>query len=128
MIFIIILFIFLLIAVYSDGRFGKIYNRQIIVGIVLGIGFRYYESGPPGIFSGLCSLMIPLLLLFPFFRIGTLGGGDIKLLATVAVFLTPAQTFLFMGVAFLTAQVFRLVDAIERPARRPRRRRAAAYY
>lgn len=36
--------------------------------------------------------------------------------------------FVFVGVAFLTTQVFRLVDAIERPARRPRRRRAAAYY
>ena len=36
--------------------------------------------------------------------------------------------FVFVGVAFLTAQVFRLVDAIGRPARRPRRRRAAAYY
>ena len=113
MIFIIILFIFLLIAVYSDGRFGKIYNRQIIVGIVLGIGFRSYESGPPGIFSGLCSLMIPLLLLFPFFRIGTLGGGDIKLLATVAVFLTPAQTFLFMGVAFLNGAMMALLKMMK---------------
>lgn len=36
--------------------------------------------------------------------------------------------FILLGVGFLTAQVFRLVDAIERPARRPRRRRAAAYY
>ena len=33
--------------------------------------------------------------------------------------------FLLVGVAFLTAQVFRLVDAIERPARRPRRRAVA---
>ena len=35
--------------------------------------------------------------------------------------------FVFVGVAFLTAQVFRLVDAIERPTRR-RSRRAAAHY
>ena len=35
--------------------------------------------------------------------------------------------FVLVGVAFLTAQVFRLVDAIERPARR-RRRRAAVHY
>ena len=33
--------------------------------------------------------------------------------------------FVFVGVAFLTTQVFRLVDAIERPARRPRRRAVA---
>ena len=34
--------------------------------------------------------------------------------------------FVLVGVAFLTAQVFRLVDAIERPARRTTRRRHAA--
>lgn len=36
--------------------------------------------------------------------------------------------FILVGVGFLTAQVFRLVDAIERPARRARRRSAAAHY
>ena len=30
--------------------------------------------------------------------------------------------FILVGVAFLTAQLFRIIDAIERPARRPRRR------
>ena len=35
--------------------------------------------------------------------------------------------FVLVGVAFLTAQVFRLVDAIERPARHHRRRAAAHY-
>ena len=30
--------------------------------------------------------------------------------------------FILIGVAFLTAQLFRIIDAIERPARRPRRR------
>ena len=36
-------------------------------------------------------------------------------------------TFFFMlvGVVFLTAQLFRVVDAIERPFRRPRRRAMA---
>ncbi len=33
--------------------------------------------------------------------------------------------FTLVGVATLTAQVFRVVDYIERPARRPRRRAAA---
>lgn len=113
MVIIVVLFIFLLIAVYSDGRYGKIYNRHILVGIALGIGFRYYESGPPGILSGLCSMVIPIILLFPLFRIGTLGGGDIKLLAAAAVFLTPARTILFMGVAFLTGAILALLKMIK---------------
>lgn len=34
--------------------------------------------------------------------------------------------FVLIGVVFLTAQIFRLIDAIERPARRHSRRRAMA--
>ena len=34
--------------------------------------------------------------------------------------------FIALGVAFLTAQLFRVIDIIERPARRPHRRRAMA--
>ncbi|MDN0031742.1 hypothetical protein [Oscillibacter ruminantium] len=29
--------------------------------------------------------------------------------------------FIMVGVGFLTAQLFRIIDAIERPSRRPRR-------
>lgn len=111
--YIIILFFFLLAAVYSDCRFAKIYNWHIIVGFLLGIGFRYYESGPPGVFEGMLSMVIPVILLFPLFRIGTLGGGDIKLLAASAIFLTPAQTVLFMGVAFLVGALEALLKMIK---------------
>ena len=34
--------------------------------------------------------------------------------------------FILVGVAFLTYQLFRIIDAIERPARRTSRRRAMA--
>ena len=33
--------------------------------------------------------------------------------------------FTLLGVAFVTAQLFRVIDAIERPTRRPRRRAVA---
>lgn len=33
--------------------------------------------------------------------------------------------FMLLGVAFVTAQLFRVIDAIERPARRSRRRAVA---
>ena len=35
--------------------------------------------------------------------------------------------FVFVGVGFLTSQMFRLIDAIERPARRSHRRASAHY-
>lgn len=43
-------------------------------------------------------------------------------------FTMTGWTFFFMllGVVFLTAQIFRLIDAIERPARRRPRGRAVA--
>ena len=98
---IVILFIFLLTAVYSDWRFGKIYNWQIILGSLAGICYRYYASGPPGALEGIGSAFIPILLVFPLFAIGAFGGGDIKLLAAAAIFFTISQTFMFLGAAFL---------------------------
>lgn len=103
----------MLTAVYSDRRFGKIFNLQIIFGIATGILFRYYESGPPGVLEGMFSFCIPIVFLFPLFRIGTLGGGDVKLLAAAAIFLTPARTILFMGTAFLTGALEALVKMIK---------------
>ena len=113
MILIITLVVFLLTAVYTDWRYSKIYNWQIILGLIAAVCFRYYSSGPPGILSGMCSFFIPVFLLFPLFRIGTFGGGDIKLLAVAAIFFTPAQTILFMGVAFLTGAIEALFKMIK---------------
>lgn len=98
---IVILFVFLLTAVYSDWRLGKIYNWQIFFGVIAGVCFNYFEAGPPGVLMGILSFMIPVVLTFPLFRIGTFGGGDVKLLAAAAIFLTPSQTFMFLGAAFL---------------------------
>lgn len=103
----------MLTAVYSDRRFGKIFNLQIIFGAAAGILFRYYGSGLSGVLEGMCSFCIPIVLLFPLFRIGTFGGGDVKLLATAAIFLTPAQTILFMGTAFLTGALLALIKMIK---------------
>lgn len=110
---IVILFVFLLTAVYSDWRFGKIYNWQILLGGLAGIGFRYYESGPPGVLEGILAALIPLFLIFPLFSIGTFGGGDIKLLAATAAFLTPSRTFLFLGAAFLIGALEALIKMIK---------------
>lgn len=110
---IVILFVFLLTAVYSDWRFGKIYNWQVLLGGLAGICFRYYESGPPGALEGMFAALIPLFLVFPLFRIGTFGGGDIKLLAAAATFFTFSRTFLFLGAAFLIGALEALIKMIK---------------
>jgi len=110
---IVILFVFLLTAVYSDWRFGKIYNWQIISGVIAGACFQCYEAGPPGVLIGIISFIIPILLIFPLFRIGTFGGGDVKLLAAAATFLKPSQTFMFLGAAFLVGAFEALIKMIK---------------
>lgn len=110
---IVILFIFLLTAVYSDWRFGKIYNWQIILGSLAGICYRYYAGGPPGVLEGICAAFIPILFIFPLFSIGAFGGGDIKLMAAAAIFLTISQTFMFLGAAFLVGAFEALLKMIK---------------
>ncbi len=107
------LLLFLLIAVFTDHKWGKIYNGQVVIGIFLGVGYRIFMLGPPAVWEGILSFLIPVVLLFPLFRIGTLGGGDIKLLAVAALFLTPYQTILFLGVTFFFGAVGALFKMIK---------------
>lgn len=85
---------------YTDCRFGKIYNWQITAVLLAGLLFKGSDTGAGGIFAGGLSIAVIFLMTFPLFAIGTLGGGDIKLLAAAAVFMTPVQALFFLVIAF----------------------------
>ena len=57
--------------------------------------------GLSGFFAALTAAGLTVLLLWPFYAMGGLGAGDIKLLAVIAVFLSPDALLRVVTVSFL---------------------------
>ena len=64
-----------------------------VPGLILGMVFRAAHSGAVGILEVLCAAGFTVLVLFPFYSMGGIGAGDIKLLAAVSAFI-PEKSYL----------------------------------
>lgn len=110
----IILGIVLVCAAAADLRTGKIPNRLIVAGFVLGLvcciwrgitEFPHIGTGEIRL-TGILPVLLSGAMLWLLFRIRALGAGDVKLLAVVACMSGPAvfiSVFLF---SFMAAAIY----------------------
>ncbi len=105
-------------AAVFDWRTGEIPNwltfGSLAAAFLGKLTFGYLSAGGPGALRGLMSALAAAILcaIIPFllFRVGAMGGGDVKLLVAVGVFLGP-----LVGVE---AQMYSfIVGALYAPAR-----------
>jgi prepilin peptidase CpaA len=85
------------VAAFQDLRTGLITNRIVLAGAIVGLAVSWTSAAVSGGGSGLLSAVglslfglllvgaVPMLL----YRAGGIGGGDVKLLATVGAVLGP---------------------------------------
>ncbi|MBR3366571.1 MAG: prepilin peptidase [Lachnospiraceae bacterium] len=88
-------------AVYTDIREGKIYNALTFSFFVGGVCLRILTGDAarvPGILGAAAAVTA---LLFPFYRLGGIGAGDIKLFAAAGAFMGPLLLAQCVGLAFL---------------------------
>lgn len=81
----VILFVVLLISVYTDLRFQKIYNGVLFPAALLSLAIHLVNNGLAGLIYSFKGLILGLGLFFIPFILGGLGAGDVKLLALVGV-------------------------------------------
>jgi len=79
----IMLFAFLLISVYTDIFYRKVFNFTSFPAIILGIGFNLLFFGLPGLKDSLAGFAAGFLCLFVFYLLGGIGAGDVKFMAAV---------------------------------------------
>lgn len=79
----------LVAAVVSDIRTHRIPNLLILGGLVLAFSARAYASGVSGLGSAALGLLIGFFLFLPFYALGGMAAGDVKLMAMSGSFLTP---------------------------------------
>lgn len=85
-----------LVAAYTDIRWGKIYNWLTLPAIVLGWVLNFAFDGLPGLGTSLAGFALAFGIGFVLFNLKALTGGDVKLIAAIGA---------LMGVKFAVAML-----------------------
>lgn len=99
----------LLWAAYSDVKSFTIPNSLTLAVLLLYIPFVLSSGGTVDWTAGLIVAAIVLVVGFVLFAFGTVGGGDIKLLAAVSAWAGPAYIFDFLITTGLVGGVLALI-------------------
>ncbi|MCK5708564.1 MAG: prepilin peptidase [Candidatus Aureabacteria bacterium] len=95
-------FFILIYSAYTDIMKGKIDNWITYPAIILGILFRFIQSGPSGFLSALFGAATGFIFMFIFFAAGGIGAGDVKLMTAVGAF---GGWYFLLWTLFFTAWV-----------------------
>lgn len=100
-------------AMVMDMLTGKIRNRLILVGFILGLLCKLQIHGASGGLAFASGVFLPFVWTFPLFAFGAVGAGDVKLLAVIGGFLGKAAmpqclflTLIFGAVAAILKMSF----------------------
>lgn len=88
-----IILMFLGTAVLIDVVSHRIPNSLVVILLLLGLLSRVIESGFLGFISSAAGFFVGGLLLLPFYAIGSMGAGDVKLMGAMGALLGPIQVF-----------------------------------
>ena len=94
----------------SDLRTRRIPNELVVVLAVLGLAYSTGTGAfPQGLLHGVEGLVTGLLIWLPFWLLGWLGAGDVKLFAGAAAWLGPWAALEAAGMGALVGGVLTLV-------------------
>lgn len=105
----ILLLLMLVMATYCDLRHHRIPNVVSIGGAFAGLIFNTYAFGGTGALTALAGIGIGLILFLPFYMLGGMGAGDVKLMGAVGAFLGPAHTALAVGLSLIAGGVLAVI-------------------
>lgn len=104
-----LLCIVLIISVYTDLRYKKIYNWLLIPATLLALAFHLYQGGTGQLWWAVKGLLLGIGLLFIPFALGGMGAGDVKLLGFVGACGGPGFAWLAFLAAALAGGIIALV-------------------
>lgn len=107
-----------------DYTKGKIPNLFPVLLLVWGMMRGTCNGGIKGLGIYLIITAAILLLLYPLFRIGGLGAGDVKLLSVCSGYFSVSQIFVFLFLSMLISAVFSVIPLLKERNIRER----AAYF
>jgi len=100
------------VAVYMDLRFYKIPNLCILVGAVCGLVMTYVSYSAIKVFEACIAMGVIFMIFYPFYLLGGLGAGDIKLFMMTACFLQREHLVNYLFLTFALAAVGSVVKML----------------
>ncbi len=91
---------------YKDGR---IPNALIVLAAAVGVMWRFCRGGPPEMLPCFGGAVLIMVLLYPFFKIGSVGAGDVKLLGVAAGYFPFEKVLVFLFFSLLIAAMISLL-------------------
>ena len=74
-------------AVIYDMRSHRLPNCYLLVGFTIALVFQAWTAGWAGVMDGGAGLLIGFAMFLPFYALGGMAAGDVKLMAVVGSFL-----------------------------------------
>jgi prepilin peptidase CpaA len=101
-----------IVAIYTDMKFYKIPNLLILFGIISGMALTFYWFSSETAIQSLMCMAAVFLAFYPFYLLGGLGAGDIKLLMMTGCFIRNWSLLNFIFVTLLIAGVISIIKMI----------------
>ncbi len=92
-------------ATLTDIRSHRIPNVLSLGGMALGLALQFWTQGAAGMLAGLGGIGIGLLIFIPFYALGGMAAGDVKLMGAVGAFLGPVETLLAVAFTLMAGGV-----------------------
>lgn len=105
-----ILLFLLLLSALADLKTDRIPNGFILLGMLIGIAGSLLSGRD--LLDIPTSVCLAFLLLYPLYKIGVLGAGDVKLFVMIGSFLTVGELMRILAGAFVIGAGFSLVKLI----------------
>lgn len=97
------------VMVYTDLRYYKIPNLCIAAGVAAGLVVTYMSCSASGVLWACVSAAAVFAAFYPFYLMGGLGAGDVKLLMTVCFFVSGTRIIYYLLVTFALAALISIV-------------------
>lgn len=104
--------IFLLFACGFDYCRRRIPNWLLALMLAVGMAIGGRQAGAEGVLHFGCKMIVVILCLYPFFKTGTLGAGDVKLFGVCAGYLPGSKILYFLFFSLLLAAVISLLKIL----------------
>ena len=105
----IVLLLILIAAVYTDYKQNRIPNWISIFGVLSGLIISFIHGGVSQCLEGMGAMILPVLVLYPIFKIGGMGAGDLKLFAVAGSYLGIQGIIISFVIAFITGAIISLL-------------------